>query len=154
MSYSHASISCIAESCSTIQMCYILLPYSSNGLDFLVIRTDAEVFVRKCLCGYIFNVLHLCVCLHVCECDVCACECGGQKLTLVFSSVTLHSIDWGRISYWTWNSPAWVNLSIRTVPELCCVCAFPAECWDHRWPPQPPGFCVDSKDPNSVLGWV
>lgn len=43
--------------------------------------------MHKCLCGYIFIVLHLCVsvmrvCLHVCECDVCACECGGQKLTL------------------------------------------------------------------------
>ena len=67
MSYSHVSILCIAESCSTIQMCYILLPYSSNGSDFLVIRTNAEVSVGAQVSVRVYFQCFA----FVCECDVC-----------------------------------------------------------------------------------
>lgn len=119
---SHVRISCIAESCSTIQMCCILLPYSLNGLHFRwLLRVMLKwVFVHKCLCGYIFNVLHLCVsvmcvCLHVCECDVCMWVWRSKFDVGCFPRSLCTSLIEER-------SPTWVSLAIRPVPELCCVC--------------------------------
>lgn len=53
--------------------------------------------------------VNLCMCSCMCNCMYGPVHMEARDQYCISSSNTLHLILWGRLSYWTWHLPIWLN---------------------------------------------